>query len=77
METERVITERRDKKAAKGKGLRGSSKSGGQFRIVLYFLTDCMLLLVRVIKLLETMRGVRGVGCSRGAECGGGGHLSI
>lgn len=29
METERVITERRDKKAAKGKGLRGSSKSGG------------------------------------------------
>ena len=31
METERVITERRDKKAAKGKGLRGSSKSGGGF----------------------------------------------
>ena len=30
METERVITERRDKKAAKGKGLRGSSKSGGR-----------------------------------------------
>lgn len=29
METERVIPERRDKKAAKGKGLRGSSKSGG------------------------------------------------
>ena len=29
METERMV-DRRDKKAAKGKGLRGSGKSGGQ-----------------------------------------------
>ena len=46
METERVITERRDKKAAKGKGLRGSGKSGGGFLSLNVFLTECSYLVL-------------------------------
>ena len=61
METERVVTERRDKKAAKGKGLRGSSKSGGEFHVDVLPL-NAPTSLFRVVKLLETMRGVQGGG---------------
>ena len=61
METERVVTERRDKKAAKGKGLRGSSKSGGELHVDVLPL-HAPASLFRVVKLLETMRGVRGGG---------------
>ena len=46
METERVITERRDKKAAKGKGLRGSGKSGGRILSLNVFRNECSYLVL-------------------------------
>ena len=65
METERM--DRRDKKAAKGKGLRGSSKSGGQ---ILKILSNLWFLTInfRFRQFLEAMKQARGVigrvGCS-------------